>query len=158
MSKRKAAELASTEEPTVAAAGRPGRAKRVSSAAATSSAGASTNAPSAAASTAATAAASASVPGVDEDGDAEMSKPAVRRGGRVAAVNELRPAQKLAMSHVATVASHGVDCPSWYGFKQLPFVQKRAAAIGPGRQWRNFKQIVERENYHLMEAHVPTCQ
>lgn len=30
-------------------------------------------------------------------------------------------------------SSHGVDCPSWYGFKNSAFVAKRTAAIGPGR-------------------------
>lgn len=38
----------------------------------------------------------------------------------------------------------------------MEFVRKRTAAIGPGRQWRNYRQILERENYHLMSPTLPT--
>jgi INO80 complex subunit C len=80
----------------------------------------------------------------------------VRKGGRASAAAEVRPAQLAAMQRVATVAVEGVDCPSWYGFKSAEFVQKRTAGVGPGRQWRTVRQILDRENYHLLPANATT--
>jgi len=102
--------------------------------------------------------------GADEDmgTTAATAQPAAstpaptRKGGRAPAVVEIRPAQVEAMKHIATASEHGVDCPSWYGFKSASFVAKRQAGIGPGRQWRNMKQIIDRENFHLMAADTPT--
>jgi hypothetical protein len=155
MSKRKSSEISPTaaggDDAAATSSGRPARSKRNTAAASSASTVA-------AADSSAAASAAASSAGVDEDGDAEMGAKPVRRGGRPAASTDIRPAQQEAMQHVATSSSHGFEYPSFYGFKKVEWMKKRAAVAGPGRQWKNYKQIVERENYHLMEPTVPTCQ